>query len=248
MIGLFDSGSGGLTVLAAFRKRAPKADTIYFGDIKNAPYGERSAEELSRLTEHGLMRLSDMGATEIVSACNSVSLSVLTGAAGHANVIEMTRPTARALRAHAGARMLLIATPATIRSGIYRDAIGVSVLLEELSIPELAGAIEFGSAKKEVQRIIGDAFLEQKGKKYDGVILGCTHYPFVREEIAEAAREMFGATLIIDPAEAVAEEAVRRFNVEGSGLMRLLISKDSSLFRSRVRGLFPESSYTIDIV
>jgi glutamate racemase len=248
MIGLFDSGSGGLTVLAALRARAPHADIVYFGDIANAPYGERSAEELSRLTEHGLMRLSDMGATEIVSACNSVSLSVLTGAAGHANVIEMTRPTARALRAHAGARILLIATPATIRSGIYRDAIGVSVLLEELSIPELAGAIEFGSAKKEVQRIIGDAFLEQKGKKYDGVILGCTHYPFVREEIAEAAREMFGATLIIDPAEAVAEEVVRRFNVEGSGAIRLLISKDSSLFRSRVRELFPESSYTIDTV
>ena len=248
MIGLFDSGSGGLTVLAALRARAPQADIVYFGDIKNAPYGERSAEELSRLTEHGLMRLSDMGATEIVSACNSVSLSVLTGAAGHANVIEMTRPTARALRAHAGARMLLIATPATIRSGIYRDAIGVSVLFDELPIPELASAIEFGGTKEKIRSIIKSSFLKQDGKKYDGVILGCTHYPFVREEIAEAAREMFSATLIIDPAEAVAEEAVRRFNVEGSGLMRLLISKDSSLFRLRVRELFPKSSYTIDTV
>ena len=248
MIGLFDSGSGGLTVLAALRARAPHADIAYFGDIKNAPYGERSAEELSRLTEHGLMRLSDMGATEIVSACNSVSLSVLTSAAGHANVIEMTRPTARALRAHAGARMLLIATPATIRSGIYRDAIGVSVLFDELPIPELASAIEFGGTKEKIRSIIKSSFLKQDGKKYDGVILGCTHYPFVREEIAEAAREMFGATLIIDPAEAVAEEAVRRFNVEGSGLMRLLISKDSSLFRLRVRELFPKSSYTIDTV
>ena len=248
MIGFFDSGSGGLTVLAALRARAPHADIAYFGDIKNAPYGERSAEELSRLTEHGLMRLSDMGATEIVSACNSVSLSVLTGAAGHANVIEMTRPTARALRAHAGARMLLIATPATIRSGIYRDAIGVSVLFDELPIPELASAIEFGGTKEKIRSIIKSSFLKQDGKKYDGVILGCTHYPFVREEIAEAAREMFGATLIIDPAEAVAEEVVRRFNVEGSGAIRLLISKDSSLFRSRVRELFPKSSYTIDTV
>ena len=248
MIGLFDSGSGGLTVLAALRARVPHADIVYFGDIKNVPYGERSAEELSRLTEHGLIRLSDMGATEIVSACNSVSLSVLTGAAGHANVIEMTRPTARALRAHAGARMLLIATPATIRSRIYPDAIGVSVLLDELSIPELAGAIEFGGTKEEIRSIIKSSFLKQDGKKYDGVILGCTHYPFAREEIERAANDMFGATLIIDPAEAVSEEAARRFNIEGSGLMRFLISKDSSVFRSRVRGLFPESSYTIDIV
>src|SRR3989344_3798645 len=100
MIGLFDSGSGGLTVLAALRARVPHADIVYFGDIKNVPYGERSAEELSRLTEHGLIRLRDTGATENVGACKGVSLSAHAGAPGHNNVIEIARPTARALRAH----------------------------------------------------------------------------------------------------------------------------------------------------
>ena len=248
MIGLFDSGSGGLTVLAALRKRAPDVDIVYFGDIQNAPYGEREAEELVRLTESGMKRLSEAGASEVVSACNSVSLSVLMGSAGHERVIEMTRPVARALRAHAGGKFLLIATPATIRSGIYRDAIGVSVLLEELPIPELASAVEFGASKKEILAILHSAFSKQQGKTYDGIILGCTHYPFAREEIQSTARDIFGATLIIDPAEAVADEVIKRFETEGNGAMRFLISKDSEVFRTRVRELFPEARYTIEVL
>ncbi|RJQ33987.1 hypothetical protein C4556_03505 [Candidatus Parcubacteria bacterium] len=248
MIGLFDSGSGGLTVLAALRKRAPNADIVYFGDIQNAPYGEREAKELVRLTESGMKRLSEAGASEVVSACNSVSLSVLMGSAGHERIIEMTRPVARALRAHAGGTFLLIATPATVRSGIYRDAIGVSVRFEELPIPELAPAIEFGAEKGEMRGIIKKSFLEHGKKNYDGIILGCTHYPFAREEIEKEARDMFGATLVIDPAEAVAEEATRRFSIEGKGTMRFLISKDSEVFRTRVRELFPEARYTIEVL
>src|SRR3989344_198693 len=82
MIGLFDSGSGGLSVLTVLRSRVPRADICYFGDIVHAPYGERGAEELAALTRDGIARLVDAGASEIVSACNSVSLSVLMGAAG----------------------------------------------------------------------------------------------------------------------------------------------------------------------
>lgn len=82
MIGLFDSGSGGLSVLSALRDRAPHADIVYFGDIKNAPYGIRSQYELNALTIAGVEILRSRGAKEIVSACNSVSQSVLNGAAG----------------------------------------------------------------------------------------------------------------------------------------------------------------------
>src|SRR3989344_2156868 len=225
MIGLFDSGSGVLTVLTALRKRMPEADVVYFGDIKNAPYGERRADELALLTEKGLRLLVDKGATQFVSACNSVSTAVLMGAAGGNLVIEMTRPTARALRAHAGAKMLLIATPATISSQIYRNAIGVTVQLDELPIPKLAGAIEFGAPTQEIPHIVREAFTLQQGKKYDGVMLGCTHYPLVRNVIEDVALEVFGISLIIDPAEAVAEEVTRRFDVQGSGSTKFFISK-----------------------
>ena len=76
MIGIFDSGSGGLTVLKAIREVMPSADILYFGDIRNAPYGEKSREELSRLTVNSIRVLQARGATSIVSACNSVSASL----------------------------------------------------------------------------------------------------------------------------------------------------------------------------
>ncbi len=248
MIGLFDSGSGGLTVLSAIRKRAPSADIAYFGDIANAPYGEKSPAELANLTEEGLKKLKEMGATQIVSACNSVSLSVLVGSAGQAEVIEMTRPTARALHARAGDRMLLIATPATISSRIYPSAIGVTVHLEELAIPNLAGLIEFGTSEEEVRSSLRNALGEKKGKTYDAILLGCTHYPLVSTLIQEEASKVFGAVDIVDPAEAVAEEVMQRFNLEGSGTTQFLISKNSETFRKRVDELFSGSSYTIDVV
>lgn len=248
MIGLFDSGSGGLTVLSALRKRAPKADVVYFGDIANAPYGEREANELKQLTEQGFTILAEKGATEFVSACNSVSLSVLQGAAGHGRVIEMTRPTARALRAYAGSRALLMATPATVRSRIYADAIGVSVLLDELAVPLLAGAIERGASEDEIRAIVREALAPLKGNRYDSLILGCTHYPLAHGVIEKEAREILDVVHIIDPADAVAERVVRRCTIDGSGAMRLFISKDSDVFRRCASELFPSGGYTIEVI
>src|SRR5262249_29124782 len=76
MIGIFDSGVGGLTVLHAIRQNLPSADVLYFGDTKNAPYGEKSREKLSDLTTANIKFLLEHGATNIVSACNSVSASL----------------------------------------------------------------------------------------------------------------------------------------------------------------------------
>jgi glutamate racemase len=248
MLGLFDSGSGGLTVLAAIRKRTPNADVVYFGDIKNAPYGLRTPEELAALTEAGIAFLTEKGAREIVSACNSVSTAVLEGAAGNARVIEMTRPFARAMRKHAGKRFLLLATPATIEAGIYADALGVTIQLEERGIPDLAGAIEFAAPEEEVAGIVREALEEKRGKEFDGIILGCTHYPLARAIIEEVAAEFFDPLLIIDPAEAVAEEVSRQFHTKGNGSLEWYISEESKPFRDRVKELFPHVESSVEVV
>jgi len=234
-------------VLTALRKRVPKADVAYFGDIAHAPYGIRSPEELIEFSRTGVEILKDMEAEEIVSACNSVSQSVLAGAAGDIPIIEMTSPTAKYMRSYAGKRVLLIATPATVHAGIYEKALADVCALDSLSIPELAGAIEFGASEAEIQKIIHDAFQSRRSTQYDRILLGCTHYPLVRDLI-ESEAAVFGSVEIIDPAEAVAEEVVQRFNAEGRGTTRFLISKDSEMFRSRVNELFSPSSYTIDVV
>lgn len=246
MIGLFDSGSGGLSVLSALRVRAPDADIAYFGDIAHAPYGTRSAQELIELTKAGVATLKEMGATEIVSACNSVAPSILTGAAGTTPVIEMTKPTAAGMRAHRGARVLLIATPATVNSRIYENALANIVQLDSLAIPGLAGAIEFGAPEGEVAEIVCEALQTKRNQKYAYLLLGCTHYPLALSTIQAEARNILGEIECINPAGFVADETITRFDCAGSGSLHFKISKDSEPFRARVGELFPAARYTID--
>ena len=247
MIGLFDSGVGGLTVLKAIRARAPQANIVYFGDIRNAPYGSKKPEELATLTRAGIATLLTYGAHDVVSACNSVSASFLEGAIS-GRFIEMTGPTARAMRLLAGSRVLLLATEATQRSGIYNHALDPIVQVTTLSVPELAGAIESGKNEAHIRRIITEALSPQKEHAFDAVLLGCTHYPLVHEYIRSEVHTLFGKIPVIDPAGAVAEEVVQRFDIAGNGNTTFYISQESDTFRSLVRSLFGANKYAIEIV
>ncbi len=77
MIGFFDSGIGGLTVLAEFRKRFPEFDYAYFGDRANCPYGDREDEEIVDLTERGVEKLFDQGAEIVILACNTATVHAI---------------------------------------------------------------------------------------------------------------------------------------------------------------------------
>lgn len=247
MIGIFDSGSGGLTVLRRIRARMPEADILYFGDIRNAPYGERSREELTAFTLGAMQRLEDGGATSIVSACNSVSASLVASLSGStpARLIEMVGPTVASLKASTK-RLLVCATPATIASRLYED--GFRALGKEAgaqAIPGLAGAIERGD-REEARTILYDRTREI-AQHYDAVILACTHYPLVADLFAEA----LGPDVeLIDPADAVASRVQEAWGAEerGSGMMRFLISADSAPFRALVAELFPGSEAQIEVI
>ena len=251
MIGIFDSGSGGLTVLKAIREQMPSADILYFGDIKNAPYGSKSNSELSMLTVRAIELLQKRGATSIVSACNSVSASLaislfdaLSLAPEH--LIEMVGPTVASFR-YSSARLLLSATPATISSGIYQNAfhmIGKDV--ETVAIPDLAPAIEFGKSEKEIEQIIRDAFAEVPLKNFDVLILACTHYPLV-EHVFE---RVLDSIQLFDPAVAVGERVRRQlWPLEvGDGATHFVISAESSQLRARVVGLILAGEPSIEVL
>lgn len=257
MIGVFDSGSGGLTVVKAIREKLPSADILYFGDIKNAPYGSKTRDELSKLTFAGLKILSDRGATRIVSACNSVSASLAVSLLEASDLtpdrlIEMVSPTVGYFR-HADMPILLCATKATIESGIYQNAF--SMLDKEigtLAIPELASAIEFGKSQEEIEQIIRNAFASISIDSYRVVILACTHYPLVRDIFARVLGEK---VMVFDPAEAVAERVEKLWWPQevGKGTTEFLISKDSEPFREFVRNVVgrsaaDKSAYTIEVL
>ena len=251
MIGIFDSGSGGLTVLKAIREQMPSADILYFGDIKNAPYGEKSREELSRLTVNSIRVLQARGATSIMSACNSVSASLvisLFDALGLAqqNLIEMVGPTVSYFKDFKKP-ILLVATPATILSELYQNAFQMlGIKIDTVAIPKLAGAIEFGTSAKDQELLIAAACAAYDMKKYGALILACTHYPLALTSF----RKVLGDVPFFDPAEAVANRAKRQLwpREVGDGKLRLLMSRDTPQFRSHVAKLLPDASYVIEVL
>ncbi len=251
MIGIFDSGVGGLTVLGPLRQELPSADVIYFGDIKNAPYGTKSREELSTLTIAGLTFLKERGAERIISACNSLSTSLAISlydafALRQDQLIEMVGPTVSFFRGTT-ARMAGCATPATIQSDIYGAAFPmIGKEITSISIPELAGAVEFGTPQKDIEEMIRDAFHGSNGT-FEVLILGCTHYPFA----TAAFRKVLGDSVVLfDPADAVAERARTLFWPQevGDGRTLFCISHDSDRFRALVAELFPDQRYSIEVV
>jgi|SRR3989338_7255 len=252
MIGIFDSGSGGLTVLRALRDRLASPDVLYFGDIENAPYGSKSHEELSQLTMKAIAFLRSRGVRSIVSACNSVSASLAislfdTLEVDAPRLIEMVGPTVAAFK-NSKQRLLLTATPATVKSGLYRNGfrmIGKDVV--EIAIPDLAGAIEFGEDEEVLGKKVREAFSGIRPSDFDVLILACTHYPL----ILSIFQRVVGTSLsILDPAQLVADRAERELwpREAGNGTTHFVISKDSENFRALVAKLFPKADYTIEVL
>jgi len=251
MIGIFDSGSGGLTVLKAVREVMPSADILYFGDIKNAPYGEKSREELSRLTVNSIRVLQARGATSIVSACNSVSASLAVSlfdvlGLAQQNLIEMVGPTVSYFKDFRKP-ILLAATPATVHSELYQSAFQMlGIKIDTLAIPKLAGAIEFGVSTAVQERFIAAAFAPYDMKKYGALILACTHYPLA----SASFRKVLGEVPLFDPAEAVGERVRRQLwpREVGDSKLRLLVSRDTPQFRTHAATLLPDASYVIEVL
>ena len=251
MIGIFDSGVGGLTVLRAMRAAYPSIDVVYFGDTKNAPYGSRNREELTALMVANIQFLLNHGATTIISACNSVSASLALSLYDVLSVrpdqlIEMVGPCVNSFR-DSPKRLALCATVATIESGIYQNAfrmIGKDVIA--FPIPELASSIERGEGDEQYEKHIKAALASVPADMYEVLILGCTHYPLA----IDSFRRVAGDKTLFDPAEAVAERVLRDLwpREMGYGTTKFYISKDSAQFRRLVKDLFPATESVIEVV
>ncbi|HEY4162957.1 MAG TPA: aspartate/glutamate racemase family protein, partial [Dongiaceae bacterium] len=207
MIGLFDSGYGGLTILSALHARLPFQSFLYLGDNGNAPYGRKPAEEIHALTEAGVARLFDLGARLVILACNSATATALRPLqqvwlpAHHPNrrilgiIAPMVEEIARnPWHSKAGPdeekrpieTVAIFATPATVASGFYVDEIRLRAprtQVAQQACPELAGMIEAGAQETElrpvVERHVAALLRQLDGKAPDNAVLGCTHFPLI---------------------------------------------------------------------
>lgn len=210
-IGFFDSGLGGLNVLAAAVRQLPGEHFLYLGDSANAPYGTRTDEEVLALTLAGVHSLVDQGIKALVLACNTATGAAINALrARYAFPIIGLEPALKlAHDTHQQGAILVMATPLTIESDKYADLYhqyGRQAI--NLPCPGLADLIE----QEELDSPALVAYLAQLLSPYadlsiDAVVLGCTHYLFIRDAIA---RHLPGGTRVLDSNEGVVRQLQRQ--------------------------------------
>ncbi len=209
-IGVFDSGYGGLTILEAIRRELPEYDYLYLGDNARAPYGTHSFDVIYRYTLQAVKYLFEQDCTLVILACNTASakalrtiqqrdLPLINDANGDAslndgmmkrNVLGVIRPTVEAVPAitksgHVG----ILATPATVSSESYvleLEKIAPELAISQQACPMWVPLIEAGEHHSDGAKFFVGKYLREilsKDPQIDTLVLGCTHYPLLKEKI-----------------------------------------------------------------
>jgi glutamate racemase len=211
MIGVFDSGLGGLTVVKEIINQVPEYKIIYFGDTARTPYGTKSAETVTRYAIENTRFLLKKGAKIIVVACHTVSstaMPVLRELFPEVPFFEVVTPSMKkALKLTKNKKIGLIATRTTVESRIYDKLFQEAdpeIKLYSQPAPLLVPLIEEGWLKKpETRRIVKKYLIPLKMRGIDTLILGCTHYPLIKKVIQEKVGKR---RKLVDPSEEVALE------------------------------------------
>lgn len=231
VIGVFDSGIGGLTILRALAARFPRQAFVYLGDHANAPYGDRPSQDIVELSRRGALRLFGLGARLVVLGCNTATAVALrslqrdwlpgAGLAGR-NVVGIVAPTVEAATQTPWAvttpqypqknnreRIAVFGTTRTVESGVYVEEIRKrcpQAGVIQQACPALAGAIEAGRPAPELDALVAAAvaalLAQLDGRAPDRAILGCTHFAIVEPLFR---RRLPASTRILSQPEIVAD-------------------------------------------
>ncbi|MEI7620178.1 MAG: glutamate racemase [Candidatus Falkowbacteria bacterium] len=195
IIGVFDSGLGGLSVFKHFLKKLPEFNYLYLGDNARVPYGGKSKEVIYEYTKEAIDFLFAQGANLIVIACNTASAEALRKIQQEylpkkypgKKVLGVIRPLAEAASQNKKLNKVgVIGTKATINSDVYKieiNKLNPKIKVYQVSAPLLVPLIEEGWAHKpETKNILKSYLKPLKAKNLDALILGCTHYPFLLTE------------------------------------------------------------------
>lgn len=208
-IGIFDSGVGGLTVVKQVIKVLPNEETIYFGDTARVPYGSKTKETVTKFSSQIIRFLKTKNVKAIIIACNTVSSNCydeLKAEFSDIPIIEVVTPGVEScISTTKNKRVGLIATLATVNSGAYEKkikAINSEIEVYSKACPLFVPLAEEGWTDNEVAKLTVKKYLQELiDRDIDTIILGCTHYPLLKNCIAQIVGE--GVT-IVDPAKATA--------------------------------------------
>lgn len=191
-LGVFDSGLGGLTVVAAMRKLLPAEDLVYLGDTARVPYGNRSVGTICEFACQDLSFLASKGVKAVVVACNTVSAVALPEMRKQMPKMPifgvLEAGVSAAIRTHKR-RITVLGTRATINSDSYRQsihAIDPSLVVKSIACPLFVPLAEEGEISGPIAEAVMNLYLQDlKQNPPELLMLGCTHYPLLKQALAE---------------------------------------------------------------
>lgn len=250
-IGIFDSGIGGLTVAHALVKHLPNENLIYFGDTAHMPYGDKSTAAIQAYAVKIAHMLLQQECKLILIACNSASAAayelVKEYIASKAIVMNVIDPIVRLLQEnYAQKKIGLIGTRQTVNSHIYKkkvDDLNVGINLSSHATNLLASAIEEFGNHRVIDTLL-DVYLSQPDlQQVDALVLACTHYPIIKERIAQHYQKPIE---VIDSSDIVAQAVKKQLeknnllNTEGNGNKHFYVSDYTESFANNAKLFFDE--------
>jgi glutamate racemase len=255
-LGIFDSGIGGLTVLAAMRRTLPGHDLVYLGDTARIPYGTRSPRTVLRYTLGVASYLHQLQVDALVIACNTATTHALTTlrAAGErvgVPVFGVVEPGVRqALRVHREGAVAVLGTEGTVAGGAYLRGLKAhapDVTVASVACPLFVPLVEEGWTSGSVPEQVAETYVGHLRGKADTVILGCTHYPMLRDVIQTVLPD---ATLV-DSAQATADYVLDHIGPgQGEGTITFLATDNIARFQkvgATILGRVPEPVEWVDL-
>ncbi len=246
MLGIFDSGLGGLSVVRRLKERLPHHELLFFADQAHVPYGDREPNDLAALLGKNVRFLNDAGASMIVVGCNtSCAIAQRFGwPQSRAPIVDLIESAARAVAREQFDRVGVVATNATVNAKAYTRAIqahhaGATVV--EVAAPALVPLVEAGKAgTQEAHEAVAEV-CAQLPRNLDAVILACTHYPILDLHFADALGEdVVRIDPAIEQAERAAELAVANGIARGVAPTSYVTSGDVERFGIAVRMIMGE--------
>ncbi len=189
-IGVFDSGVGGVSVLRDMARLLPRERFVYYGDNRNAPYGVRSEEEIRSLAMNVADVLMGYDIKALVVACNTATSAAIVQLREKLSipVVGMEPALKPASELWCGGQVLVLATPATLRQNKFQQL--YELYGQKAIIQPCAGLMEFAEREmlegEEIDAYLNECFAPYRGVQLDAVVLGCTHYVFLKKAIAKA--------------------------------------------------------------
>lgn len=248
-IGVLDSGVGGLSVLKCLQKKMPQENYIYLGDTARTPYGSRSEAEIRCFVEEMLSYLEKRGVKLVVIACNTLTmLGVDSLQKDHPfALVGMSKGAQLLLQASKKKKIGVLATQFTISTEAHKKAIAAQDAAAEVFgiacskfVPLIEGEC-FDSL--ELEQAVDECAEQLKGKEVDALLLGCTHYPFIKEMLEKA---MDNEAVVIDPAEETAlltKDTLGRLallKTDGSGSVEICCTADVERVQRLTARMLPE--------